>query len=139
MNKEICTGNPKFGVLVADINNLKLTNDRYGHDVGNDLIVHTAKILTETFKDSVVFRIGGDEFVVLLRGEDYQNYHALLEQFDETCAKDHLMVGEQMVSVTAARGVATFDPNIDRIYEDVFAKADQAMYMHKKESKAALV
>lgn len=137
LNKEICTGNPQFGVLVADINNLKQTNDRFGHDVGNDLIVHTAKILTDTFRTSVVFRIGGDEFTVLLQGDDYKNYHALMEQMDEACAKDCITAGENTIAVSVARGVALFDPSIDRIYEDVFAKADHAMYMHKEASKAA--
>ena len=56
LNKSICTANPQFGVLVADINNLKETNDRYGHDVGNELIVHTSKVLVNTFKNSAVFR-----------------------------------------------------------------------------------
>ena len=138
LNKEICTGNPRFGVLVADINNLKQTNDRFGHDVGNDLIVHTARILMDTFRASVVYRIGGDEFVVLLQDEDLKNYHALMEQMDAACAKDHLTVCENTVPVSVARGVAVFDSGIDRIYEDVFAKADQAMYMHKEKSKVAV-
>lgn len=138
LNRDICTGNPKFGVLVADINNLKQTNDRYGHDVGNDLIVHTAKILTDTFRSSVVFRIGGDEFTVLLQGDDYKNYHTLLEQLDMACAKAYIIACENTIPVSVARGVALFDPSIDRIYEDVFAKADHAMYLNKEESKAAV-
>lgn len=137
LNKEINCGNPQFGVLVADINNLKQANDEYGHDVGNDLIVHIAKILTNTFKNSAVFRIGGDEFAVVLRGADYQNYHALLEKLDEACASDCVTVGEKQIPVLMARGVSLFDAEIDCVYEDVFSKADHAMYLHKSESKAA--
>ena len=139
LNRDICTGNPQFGVVVADINDLKKANDRFGHDVGNDLIVQTAKILTDIFRNSVVFRIGGDEFVVLLQGEDYKNYHERMEQLDEACAKATVCVRENTLPVSVARGVALFDPSIDRIYEDVFAKADQAMYMNKQERKAAKV
>ena len=138
LNKEIRTGNPQFGVLVADINNLKQTNDKYGHDIGNDLIIHTAKIITETFKNSAVFRIGGDEFAVILRGSDYQQYRTLLEHMDEACAQDHVDVRDQQIPVFVARGVALFNSSIDRVYEDVFANADHAMYMNKDESKAAL-
>lgn len=136
VNREICTGNPKFAVLVADINNLKQTNDRFGHDVGNDLIIHTAKILADTFRDSAVFRIGGDEFAVLLRDADYKNYRALLEQLDEACARDYITACENTIQVSVARGIAVFDPDIDRVYEDVFAKADHAMYLNKEKNKA---
>ncbi len=137
LNKEICTGNPRFGVLVADINNLKRTNDQFGHDVGNELIVHTTKLLTSVFKNSVVFRIGGDEFAVLLQGEDYRQYRTCLKQLDEMCAAACITVGESTIPVSVARGVSLFDPSIDRVYEDVFAKADHEMYVHKEQMKAA--
>ena len=138
INKEICTGKPKFGVVVADINNLKQTNDKYGHNIGNELIIHTAKIITDIFKDSTVFRIGGDEFVVLLQNTDYQQYLTLLERMDEACSKDYVTVCERRIPISVARGAAIYDPAIDRVYEDVFAKADQTMYLNKDESKAAL-
>ena len=139
LNKGILTGNPRFGVLVADINNLKQTNDQFGHDVGNDLIVRTARILTETFATSVVFRIGGDEFAVVLQDEDYKNYHALMKRLDEACGQATIAVGEHAVPVSVARGVALFDPAIDHVYEDVFARADAAMYINKEESKASVL
>lgn len=137
LNGEINRENPHFGVLVADINNLKQTNDKFGHDVGNELIIHTAKILTEIFKNSSVYRIGGDEFAVILKDDDYKNYHELLVKLDEACSKDYISVCENKISVSTARGVALFDPEVDRIYEDVFAKADHAMYLNKEESKSA--
>lgn len=136
LNKEIYTGKPKFGVLVADINNLKQTNDKYGHDVGDDLIVCAARILADTFKTSAVFRIGGDEFAVVLLNEDYDRYRTLLKQMDEACSTAYVTAGEQVIPVWVARGIARFNPNIDRAFQDVFAKADHAMYIHKKESKS---
>ncbi len=138
LNKEMNLSNLPFGVLVADINNLKQTNDRYGHDVGNELIVHTAKILTDTFKSSTVFRIGGDEFAVLLKGGDYDNYRTLLVKLDDACSEDYITVCENRIPVSLARGVAIFNPEIDCVYEDVFAKADHAMYLNKEESKLTL-
>lgn len=139
LNKEINLGAPNFGVIVADINNLKKTNDTYGHDVGNDLIVHASKTLTETFKTSAVFRIGGDEFVVILRGKDLEKYHTLIEKMDAAFASEYITFNDIEVPVLVARGVAVFDPAIDRVYTDVFAKADHAMYMHKEASKVSLV
>ena len=136
LNKDICTGNPRFSVLMADINNLKQANDKFGHDVGDDLIICTAKILTDIFRSSAIFRIGGDEFAVILLNEDYEHYRARLEQLDAACATAHVAVGETSIPVRVARGIARFDPSIDRTYEDVFAKADHAMYINKEESKS---
>ena len=139
INKKINCENPQFAVLVADINNLKETNDKYGHDVGNELIIHTSKILTDIFKDSLVFRIGGDEFAVILMNDDYKNYHNLLVKLDEACSLDFITICETRIPVSIARGVASYNSGVDRIYEDVFANADHAMYLNKAERKAVLV
>lgn len=138
LDQEINCGNPQFGVLVADINNLKKTNDCFGHDVGDQLIIHTAKILTDTFKTSTVFRIGGDEFAVVLTGRDFENYRAALVRLDEACAQNYVSVCENRIPVSLARGVSVYDPSIDRVYKDVFSKADHTMYLHKEQSKLAL-
>lgn len=139
LNKEINLDNPSFGVIVADINNLKKTNDTYGHDVGNELIVHTSRILTEIFKASSVYRIGGDEFVVVLKGKDLERHRTLIERMDEAFSADYITVNDETIPISVARGVSVFDPAIDRIYTDVFAKADHAMYMNKQDTKAVLV
>ncbi len=139
LNEEINLDNPVFGVIVADINNLKKANDTYGHDIGNELIIHAAKILTETFKTSSVYRIGGDEFVVILKGQDLEKYHARMDKMDTAFSADYITVHDDTVPVSIARGVAIFDPTIDRVYTDVFAKADHAMYLNKESMKATRV
>ncbi len=139
LNKEINLDNPSFGVIVVDINNLKKTNDTYGHDVGNELIVHASRILTEIFKASSVYRIGGDEFVVVLKGKDLERHRTLIERMDAAFSADYITVNDETIPVSVARGVSVFDPAIDRIYTDVFAKADHAMYMNKQDTKAVLV
>ena len=136
INKEINVGNPIFGIMVADINNLKLTNDKYGHDIGNELIVHSAKIIVDIFKTSSVYRIGGDEFVVVLKGKDLEVHRSLMEKMDQAFSADYITVDNETIPVSIARGVSIFDPSIDRVYADVFSKADHAMYMHKESLKA---
>ena len=138
LNKEINTGNPSFGVIVADINNLKKTNDTYGHDIGNELIIHSARILTDIFKTSAVYRIGGDEFVVVLKGKDLERHRTLIEKMDVAFSADYITVNDEIVPVSVARGVSVFDSSIDQVYADVFAKADRAMYMNKEDMKAEL-
>ena len=137
LNDGIGLNNSLFGVLVADINNLKITNDNYGHDIGDELIIRTSKLLTETFKDSPVFRVGGDEFVVILQNMDFVNHLSLLEKFDEICSKEVITVGEEKLTVSVAKGVASYNPETDKAYKDVFARADQAMYNNKEEMKKA--
>jgi diguanylate cyclase (GGDEF)-like protein len=58
-----------IGVTFLDINNLKITNDTYGHEAGDELIVKVANMIRKHYRDSLVFRIGGDEFVIVT--EDY--------------------------------------------------------------------
>lgn len=66
---------------MIDLNYLKLINDNFGHDKGNIAIKKICNIVCVTFKHSPVFRIGGDEFVVILENEDYDNIHTLIKQF----------------------------------------------------------
>jgi len=57
---------PEFGVIGCDVNGLKKINDTLGHKAGDEYICAACKMLCEYFKHSPVFRIGGDEFVVIL-------------------------------------------------------------------------
>ena len=84
-NKKINEEEISFGVVVFDLNRLKETNDTYGHNSGNKLIVTAAKIISETFKRSPVFRIGGDEFVVILQNRDLADRELLFEKFEKNC------------------------------------------------------
>lgn len=135
LDRQINCGRPQFGIVVIDINDLKRVNDTYGHDRGNELIVHTSRILEKIFSGSAVFRIGGDEFVVFLQGKDLENYGALIKQLDAACAEDYITVSDEKLPVSVAHGVALYDPQVDRVYDDVFVKADQAMYLHKSSQK----
>ena len=128
----------EFGVVVLDINFLKETNDRYGHDVGNQLIVTAARIISDTFKRSPVFRIGGDEFVVILQNRDFQDYEELIKKLYKDCDEEMLLAGEQRIPVSIASGNAVYDPHIDNGFIDVFNRADDAMYQHKRKMKECI-
>ena len=124
-----------FAVLAADMNMLKATNDHYGHDIGNKLIVTSAKVICDTFKHSPVFRIGGDEFVVILENEDLKNYSQLISEFDKACAESFIMAGDERINVSIARGIECYTPGSDTSFEDVAARADRKMYENKQEFK----
>jgi diguanylate cyclase (GGDEF)-like protein len=124
-----------FAVIVADINGLKKTNDRYGHEIGNRLIIKASKIICDVFKHSPIYRIGGDEFVVLLRGRDYENREALLATMDEQYSTATIMAGEETIPVTVARALEECDLNLDLAFDDVFNRADKKMYEHKHSTR----
>ncbi len=134
-DKEIETKESVFGIVVLDINYLKETNDRYGHDVGNKLIVSAARIISSVFKRSPVFRIGGDEFLVILQNRDLEEYKELFEKFDEECMHESVMVEEEKIPVSVAKGFARYDSDNDKNFIDVFNRADDAMYENKRELK----
>jgi diguanylate cyclase (GGDEF)-like protein len=134
-DKEIETGEIDFGVLVFDINYLKETNDRYGHDVGNRLIVSAARIIANIFRRSPAFRIGGDEFLVILQNRDLEEYKELLKKFDEECRNELVTTERETIPVSVAKGFARYDSGKDANFIDVFNRADDAMYENKREIK----
>ncbi|MBQ1535950.1 MAG: GGDEF domain-containing protein, partial [Ruminococcus sp.] len=117
----------EFAIAVLDINGLKNINDTRGHRVGDEYIKSCCRIICTTFKHSPVFRIGGDEFAVILTGEDYENRQILSDSF-----KSIMQSNAQRELATLAIGIAAYDRNMDTSVATVFERADNAMYENKK-------
>ena len=129
-----------FGIVMFDLNYLKETNDTYGHNIGNKLLITAAHIIADTFKRSPVFRIGGDEFLVILQNRDLEEYETLYAKFEEECANSTVEAAEDTtIPISIAKGFATFDPDTDTCFSDVFMRADNEMYRNKKNMKAMQV
>ena len=72
---------PDTSIIVADINGLKLSNDLYGHEFGDQIIMKVTEILvSECGKETIVARVGGDEFAILLTEQDYDKTHNLVDR-----------------------------------------------------------
>lgn len=131
-------GETKVGIAMVDLNHLKKINDSYGHDKGNIAIQKICRIICTIFEHSPVFRIGGDEFAIILRGRDYENYRKLEERFnaelDQIARNSALQPWEQ---VSAAIGAAFYDETVDSGVDSLFKRADHVMYERKKAMKAA--
>ena len=137
-NAEIQRNPVDFGVVVLDLNYLKETNDKYGHDTGNKLIVAAARIISLTFMRSPVFRIGGDEFLVILqKNGDLETWDTLFETLDSKCANEFIDADGTPIAVSIAKGFAQYDPDKDTQFVDVFNRADDAMYQNKRAMKSA--
>ena len=134
---QIAEGQCEFGIAIIDLNFLKRINDTFGHGSGNEVIKRLCRIICSTFEHSPVFRIGGDEFAVILENQDFKNIDELLKKFqnilNEEQEKKDLQPWER---VSAAIGVAFFEKNKDEGVENVFKRADKAMYENKKAMKA---
>jgi len=117
-----------FAVVVCDINDLKKVNDLYGHKEGDDCIREACRKICAVFDHSPVFRVGGDEFVVILSGEDYYARHELMDQIN-LIPTDHskIRLGE-----TVSAGMTEYDRNRHRSLLNVAEDADKTMYARKQ-------
>ena len=137
LDESLKDGKQEFGIAMVDLNFLKIINDSFGHDCGNEAIKLLSSTICDIFVHSPVFRIGGDEFAIVLRNSDYENIESLMKKFNErldVLGKDEER--EPWERISAAFGYAIFDSNIDLCADDVFRRADKSMYERKKAMKA---
>ena len=130
-------GEKEYGIIVFDANNLKKINDTYGHERGNIYLQNACKLTCRIFKGSPVFRIGGDEFVVILQGEDYDNCYKLMRDFDVEAEKINSEKVNEWEKINIAKGLVKYDPGTDANVESVFKRADARMYVAKQKMKLA--
>jgi len=131
LNKQIQSGeNVKFAIALCDVNGLKTVNDTLGHIAGDEYIRSASRLVCQTFAHSPVFRIGGDEFVAILRGSDFENRERLEKKFTEAVKEN---VDQHKVVV--ACGISVFDKEHDKDVSSVFERADALMYKNKMRMK----
>ena len=119
-----------FSVAVCDVNGLKVINDTLGHKAGDEYIRKACKIICDIFKHSPVFRTGGDEFVVVLRGSDHQIRNELVAALHDLSV-EHIGTNEVVVS----GGLSEYIPGSDVSLHDAFERADALMYEEKRRLK----
>ena len=120
-----------FSVVVCDVNGLKTVNDTQGHHAGDKLIKDASAMICDTFKHSPVYRVGGDEFVAILHGADYEHRAVLMSQMMERNRRNRESGG-----VIIACGASEWRGGDDNRFEAVFDRADEAMYENKTALKA---
>lgn len=121
-----------FAVTVFDVNGLKQVNDSQGHEAGDRYILSACELICKTYAHSPVFRIGGDEFVAVLRGSDYKERDELLAAF-----RARVLDNQEHGEVIVATGMSSYRPGRDAAISDVFRRADELMYANKKTLKGA--
>ena len=125
-----------YGVIYMDLNDFKMVNDTYGHDTGDALLNIVAKRLQNSIREKDrAFRIGGDEFVVVIHGtHDKKFYEGVISRMRDNVARD-VVIGEINLKVSISAGYARCPEDGSKL-EDVIKKADDAMYYNKRLLKA---
>lgn len=118
----------EFCIVMADINGLKKTNDTIGHDAGDELITGASKCLSEAFEGiDTIYRIGGDEFCIVMTGSIGQA-NLCLERLKDLTANWN---GRFISSISISAGVASNKDHHD--IGSITAEADRNMYDRKRE------
>ena len=132
LQRDLGAGMNDFAILVADLNGQKQVNLAYGNDIGDLYIRSCCSLICNIFTHSPVFRVGDDEFVVILKGIDYNHREELVSKLKteskRLSANGSLKPWERC---SIAVGCADCGDSPDRTVEDVFTDADRAMYKDK--------
>lgn len=122
-----------LAVLVIDIDHFKRFNDSYGHTFGDDVLVAVSQTIANTIRRSdLLFRFGGEEFVVLASHTTEQGAMLLAERIRENIAALHTVRGRD-AAITVSVGVARLDPKESA--EAFFGRADKALYTAKRNGR----
>ena len=121
-----------FALVVCDANNLKQINDTQGHVAGDEYIKASARLLCDIFVHSPVFWVGGDEFTVFLRGNDYLSRQELMDRLRSQVLENK----KAGTGVILASGMAEYNPESDSFVSDIFERADKEMYEDKQRLKS---
>ncbi len=123
-----------LSLIFFDIDHFKAINDTYGHECGDTTLAFSAKWIKESLRDSdMVFRYGGEEFVIILSDTDAKGAKLLAERIRATIENHTIAYGMETIKITASLGVSTLQSN-DTI-ESFVKHADEAMYSAKNNGR----
>ena len=128
-------GEQDYAVVMFDVNWLKNVNDCFGHEEGDELLITAVRRICKLYKHSPVYRIGGDEFTAILKGEDYRTRNELYQEFNAIQQRENAQEDKEYKQAWVAIGMATFDPKKDDNAEHVVKRADERMYENKEAFK----
>lgn len=133
MNRIMEMENPEYTVFCFDLNNLKVTNDTYGHAKGDLLITSAAEVLDKAFSPyGIVARMGGDEFIAIAETGDSQKISTIIGEFQACINEKNVAIPDLHLSI--AYGHASCSPE-EYNFEKIYQMADNHMYENKQQMK----
>ncbi len=137
LDLDIRAGDAEFAIIMMDLNYLKHINDDYGHEKGDIYIKKMCTMICDTFTHSPVFRVGGDEFIIVLIHRDFENRDELVSDIKSKMTELYSQTElSEWLRPTAALGLAVYDRDKDVDSDSVLKRADELMYANKKAMKA---
>jgi len=124
----------RFSLVFIDLDNLKYINDKHGHAEGNAYINNVANHLRAFLPESVVCRIGGDEFMLLVPGAGYDEAQASMNETQNAVQSDEYLEGKDYY-YSISFGVVVIEEDNRLTSSDVLSIADERMYEHKRARK----
>jgi len=116
-----------FSIIMGDLNGLKLTNDVFGHSMGDQLLKKTAEILKESCtEEDIVIRSGGDEFLIFLPGKDEPAADKIMQTIKKECSE----VDDFEVDLSISLGCAAREKKNEKLTL-VIGRAEDRMYRRK--------
>lgn len=128
-----------FSIAVCDLDRFKLINDHFGHDIGDEVLRHVAKIMCAALREGDwVARWGGEEFIIFLHQSDQADAHGAMERLREQIKARPLSTSHGMLELTASFGLSVYqggDTDIMRL----LAEADGCLYEAKRRGRDRVV
>lgn len=119
-------------MLYADLDGLKMINDKFGHKEGDLALIELANLLKENYRASdIVARIGGDEFVVIPVGTIGDDVEIITTRFENTLAIHNEKMNRNF-RLSASIGIAYYDPENPCSLDELLLQADRMMYKKKR-------
>lgn len=132
LDRKIEEGMAEFFVVVFDVNGLKRVNDNLGHEYGDMLIIDSANIIKHVFSAENVYRIGGDEFIVVMENAGEEDISGYIEKFDGEVRAFNKENVRYEHDLAISKGAVAYSESSDSEYKDVFKRADELMYRDKE-------
>lgn len=121
-------------LIGLDIDHFKSVNDQYGHVAGDLVLKTVAEVISSCIRSSdIIFRSGGEEFIIVLSNTKKRGAMLLAERIRKTIEGYEFIYGEQAIPITASLGVSCFEKGDDS--ESLYEKADTALYKAKEEGR----
>lgn len=127
-----------LSLLVVDIDNFKSINDQYGHLAGDKVLIKTSSIIKQTIRETdLPFRVGGEEFLVILNNTNPIGAQKLAERLREETATCLLKKNGQVIRFTVSVGLSFYQHK--ETISSFISRADQAMYKAKQLGKNKVI
>ena len=134
MLNEWLNNKKEFALVFVDLDNLKYVNDKLGHSEGDKYITRIATHLQAYSKDTVVCRIGGDEYMMLVPYATFDEAQARMEEIQSDIQNDEYLK-EKEYYYSISFGIVSIDENTELSSSDILSIADERMYEHKRARK----